>query len=667
LPIHGSQVNLLFEKIFGSRQRTYNMSQRWADILIYIGPQAADGGYPVTAQLNDGSHYRGGELHLDMASLLSHSLDPQAYGLELFYTLFSGPIRRAYDKVTGRAEAESDGRLRVRLWIDDRAAELHALPWERLYHTHRGQDVPLATSILTPFSRYTGLEISEAKPLTQPPLRMLYAVSNPRDLPADLKPIQVEDEIANLQAALGDLLEGDRLQVTLMPGCTGLPTGLRSELERGGYRIVDGAASLNNLVRALAECHVLHFLGHGRFVRRTDLGPGTAALYLENDSGEVQLVKDDEVVDKLAAVHPQPHLVFLAACESATRDAQAEHAFIGLGPKIVAAGVPAVIAMQDLVPMEIARQLTADFYHNLVEHGSVDLAMNQARLLLAGHGQIDWAIPVLFMRLEDGVLVDFSEAQQETPHLPFEPETVLIPASRFMMGSAQGENVPEEETPQHAVDLPAYRLGRYPVTNREYQAFLQHNPQYEPPRKTGWFLREPPAVKLDHPVVGVSWQDAQAYCRWLSQQSGRAYRLPTEAEWEKAARGSDARPFPWGEHWQEGACNAGGEDTTPVSAHPLGASTYGSQDMLGNVQEWTSTIWGISRKQCDFPYPFQPFDGREDLEAEQRAPRLYRIHRGGSFYDEKASLNCTRRSCALSSSATRERGFRVVQELPPTR
>lgn len=640
------------------------MSERWVGILIYIGQREEDGSYPVHAELDDGSHFRGGKLRLDMDSLLAHSLEPQAYGLDLFYALFNGPVRRAYDKITGRAEAETGGKVRVRLWIDQNAAELHAIPWERLYHTHRGQGVPLATSALTPFSRYTALEIAQAKAITKPPLRVLFVVSNPNNLPEGLSPIDVGREVDNLCTALGDLLLDNRVQVTFLPGHTGLSPDQQSEVERRGYRVAQGPTSLNNIIRELGDHHVLHYTGHGRFIRKTASGPGSGVLFLENESGDVELARDEEIVTKLTGIDPQPRLVFLAACESATRESEEENAFVGLGPKLVAAGIPAVVAMQDVVPMDVAGQLVGDFYHNLIHHGRVDLAMNQSRLLLTKKEGIDWAIPVLFMRLEDGTLVDFSRAKPERPHLPYEPETVVVPAGQFLMGSNPEQSASGDEEPQHQVYLPVYRIGVHPVTNAQYQAFLEYNPQYEPPRKTGWFLRQPPPDKLEHPIVGVTWQDALSYCEWLSHQSGRAYRLPTEAEWEKAARGTQGNRYPWGEDWEEGACNKNGKDTSPLNAFPSGMSPFGCHDMVGNVQEWTSTIWGASKKECDFPYPYQSQDGREDLQAEQRMPRVYRVHRGGSFEDPQDKLTCAVRDCAISESATKGRGFRVVLEIP---
>jgi formylglycine-generating enzyme required for sulfatase activity len=637
------------------------MADRYADILLHISAQTDAGVYPVEAGLDDGSRFQGGEMRVDPEKLRSLELDVQAFGMELFYALFSGPIRRAYDTASGRAQAEADGRLRVRLWIDQGAAELHAIPWERLYHTHRGQDVPLATSGGTPFSRYTGLEVAEAQPITQQPLNLLFAVSNPTNLPEGLAEVPVVQEVETFLDALGDPIQNGQISVSLMPGRSELPEDLRTRLKHAGVRLLPGVASLENLLRALPEQHALHFLGHGAFRRRGEHGPGTAVLYTETEEGKFQITRDEELVSRLSALHTLPHLIFLAACESARRDP--EHPFVGLGPKLVAAGVPAVVAMQDLVPITVARQLTADFYRGMLEEGIVDVALNQARLLLTEGESTDWAIPVLFMRLQDGRLFDFSAAAQQAPRLPFEPETVLVPAGPFLMGAQSDPEAPPEENPGHELTLPAFRMGSHPVTNRQYAAFLQQESGQEAPRKVGWFLRSPPEDRLDHPVVGVTWDDAQAYCRWLSEQTGRTYRLPTEAEWEKAARGTDGRQYPWGETWQKGACNHAGEETTALGQFPGGLSPYGCQDMAGNVQEWTSTLWGDQRSTGAFPYPYQARDGREDAEA-THLTRVYRVHRGGSYQDEQAQLRCSARGRALSQSATRERGFRVMMELP---
>ena len=237
------------------------------------------------------------------------------------------------------------------------------------------------------------------------------------------------------------------------------------------------------------------------------------------------------------------------------------------------------------------------------------------------------------------------------------------------MGSRSGDHIPAEETPQHEVTLPEYRLGKYPVTNSQYAEFIKRKPRQEAPKKAGWFLHEPPANKLDHPVVGVSWHDALAYCAWLSGESERTYRLPTEAEWEKAAAWTDSEKsrYPWGNDFDEAKSNtkeSGLGDTTAVGTYsPHGDSPYGCADMAGNVQEWTSTLWGSNLEQNDFPYPYQANDGREDLAAEQRLYRVFRLHRGGSFRDNQTRVSTTARGASDPDSKIKWRGFRVVLEV----
>jgi formylglycine-generating enzyme required for sulfatase activity len=254
--------------------------------------------------------------------------------------------------------------------------------------------------------------------------------------------------------------------------------------------------------------------------------------------------------------------------------------------------------------------------------------------------------------------------EPEAPPLPYEPETVLVPAGKFTMGSMPGPGVQAYETPQHEVTLPAYRIGKYPITNAQYAEFLKRDFKSDcVPRRAGWLLGEPPADKLDHPVVGISWHDAQAYCAWLSRASGRTYRLPSEAEWEKAARGADGRLYPWGNEWAAGRCSAGSGGTAPVTACPDGASPYGCCDMLGNVEEWTSTLWGSAENKNDYPYPYQPGDGREDLTADRYMPGAYRVYRGAAFNAEAARLRCSARGCSDHETEVTWRGFRVVREV----
>jgi formylglycine-generating enzyme required for sulfatase activity len=233
---------------------------------------------------------------------------------------------------------------------------------------------------------------------------------------------------------------------------------------------------------------------------------------------------------------------------------------------------------------------------------------------------------------------------------PFEPEMVLIPAGEFLMGSDRSvdKDAQDEEQPQHTLSLPDYYMAKTPVTNAQYAAFVEATGHEQPEQH--WKGGKPPRGKEDHPVVWVSWHDAVAYCRWLSEVTGRPYRLPSEAEWEKGARGTDGHIWPWGNQWDAKRCNtreSGKGDTTPVGAYPEGASPYGLLDMAGNVWDWTRSI--------DRDYPYNPNDGREDLEAKGA-----RVLRGGSWYDGRDRARCVVRDTWDPLEGDDLIGFRLV-------
>ncbi len=248
----------------------------------------------------------------------------------------------------------------------------------------------------------------------------------------------------------------------------------------------------------------------------------------------------------------------------------------------------------------------------------------------------------------------------------YEPEMVRIPQGSFLMGRIAGENVPDPETPQHEITLPAYEIGKYSVTNEQFYEFVKKNPRLAP-KKVGWNVRrQPPSKRLDHPVVGVSWDDARAYCQWLNEQTGKSYRLPTEAEWEKAARGTDGRLYPWGDEWLDGYANTTYDEarrqkvfTTAVTAHPDGVTPFGCYDIVGNVQEWTQTIWGIGSHSADFDYPYKADDGREAIDTLHPNRRVFFVLRGGP----PENLNCTARSGSERDTRSPWVGFRVVREI----
>jgi len=229
---------------------------------------------------------------------------------------------------------------------------------------------------------------------------------------------------------------------------------------------------------------------------------------------------------------------------------------------------------------------------------------------------------------------------------------VLIPAGEFLMGSDLGRDKDAygDERPQHTLYLPDYYMARTPVTNAQYAAFVQATDHDLPEHWTGG---KPPEDKEDHPVVCISWHDAMAYCKWLSQVTGKPCRLPSEAEWEKGARGTDGRVYPWGdEPPDKGRCNFGDnvKGTTPVGHYsPQGDSLYGCADMAGNVWEWTRSLY--------LRYPYDPSDEQKNLEAGRD---VHRVLRGGAFSYVARDVRCASRMRIFPSDRIRSIGFRVV-------
>ena len=338
----------------------------------------------VEATLDDGRFFYGGELCLDEYALQEVAHDPQAYGTRLSDMLFTGPMKRAYEAAIERARERTRGRLRFRLWIDSESMEMHALPWERLYHVEKGQSVPLATSDLISFSRYKGVPSVEPNPISERPLRLLIAISNPANLQDfQLPPISVEQEVRNYDAALGDLQRGGLIQVTFMPGISGLTPESQAELQSKGYQIEPGITQWHEVLRLLPHYHILHFHGLGGVNRA-----GEGFLIFEGSDGQVKIATEEDLMPRLASI-PLPRLVVLDAQE-----------MVGLAPKLIRAGVPAVLTFHGQTSVHSALVLVEDFYRQLCERGTVDEALNHARAALRAQGSEEWAHPVLFTSLE---------------------------------------------------------------------------------------------------------------------------------------------------------------------------------------------------------------------------------------------------------------------------
>lgn len=259
-------------------------------------------------------------------------------------------------------------------------------------------------------------------------------------------------------------------------------------------------------------------------------------------------------------------------------------------------------------------------------------------------------------------------------------QLVYVPAGEFKMGDNFGDGE-ERERPVHPVYLDAYYIGKHEVTNKLWRQFRDDpgydNPKFWPngtpmPKDQIPYWKDPrnhggaTEGSDPYPVMGVNWDAATAFCNWLSAKTGKKYRLPTEAEWEKAARGTDQRKYPWGNQidhsYAKYVADANFVTAMPVGTYDggkhgdlqtsNGASPYGAMDMAGNLMEWCSDWYSKDYyKSSPRRNPKGPETG------------AYRVVRGGTFFEEAFEQRAYRRSAAWPSlQALRMLGFRVVRE-----
>jgi len=242
---------------------------------------------------------------------------------------------------------------------------------------------------------------------------------------------------------------------------------------------------------------------------------------------------------------------------------------------------------------------------------------------------------------------------------PIEIELVKIPAGEFLMGSnpKNDSEAINSELPQHTVFLPDFFISLFPITNAQYEVFAKkyatHSmPVLSPKHWVGGGNPggNAPSGKKNHPVTNIDYLNAVRFCAWLRHETGKLFRLPTEAEWEKAARGTDGRIYPWGNKWDISKLNckeSGLDQTMPVDSYSKGKSPYGLFNMCGNV-------WEMCNSQMK-PYPYDKNDGREDLSSSKEV-----MFRGGAFSFNKKHARCAYRETGYTSFGIDSGGFRVV-------
>lgn len=276
------------------------------------------------------------------------------------------------------------------------------------------------------------------------------------------------------------------------------------------------------------------------------------------------------------------------------------------------------------------------------------------------------------------------------------PELIKIPKGKFVMGTDEyiirkyikvfpeiNSNLFLRELPQHEVFLLSFYISKYPIQNYQFEYFVKDTnylttaekvgsgfvftPTFEEVKGASWKNPKGPNTTLknkdNHPAVQISWCDALEYCKWLSQKTNMHFRLPTEAEWEKTARGVSGLTYTWGNDWINSNCNGNNisNDTTPVDKFsPNGDSPFGCSDMCGNIFEWTSTSIGNSDPwPSKYTYPYNFLDGRENLtDLKSR-----RVGRGGSYNRSYIYCRTTFRFADNPFDRYSTQGFRVACDI----
>ncbi|MBP8059757.1 MAG: SUMF1/EgtB/PvdO family nonheme iron enzyme [Chloroflexi bacterium] len=599
------------------------------------------------------------------------------FGQTLFEAVFQGDVRSLFYESRLKADHVDKGvRLKLRL----QPPEFARLPWEFLLEPRKDEYICLSRD--TPIVRYLELAQPVTPLMVTPPLRILGMVANPTNLPE----LDVAAEKQRVEKALAQQ-RGGAIELVWLEGHT-----------------------VNDLQRALRRAerdpfHIFHFVGHGSFDQQRDEG----VLWLADVQGRAAPLMASQLA-RLLGDHRPLRLVVLNACEGA--QGSDLDVFSSTAATLVRRGIPAVLAMQYEISDKAATLLAEWFYESLADGLPVDAAVAEARkaINLDNDRSLEWGTPVLFMRTGDGRIFDVQPAPSPQPGPRLDPPVMpggagptrtadktpappkieptprpalAVPATgvalpHFVKGAAplvlnwcwipggpfqMGGEQYDREKPIHEVPVDGFWLARYPVTNEQYRQFIKAGGYKEKRWWTdaGWDVRQQQAWAesrygqdakwngAQQPVVGVSWYEAMAFCAWAAEVTGERIRLPTEAEWEKAARDPDGRPFPWGEaEPDEKLCNFYRKvgQTTPVGQYsPLGDSPYGVADMAGNVWDWTAE-W------------FKPYPGNN--KPDEAYGETYRVVRGGSWYYDRDLVRSANRHGITPDVRYNNVGFRCA-------
>jgi formylglycine-generating enzyme required for sulfatase activity len=438
---------------------------------------------------------------------------------------------------------------------------------------------------------------------------------------------------------IGDPGSAPNLRFPRLPGAAEEARRVAAALAESDYKVkILIQASALEILRALSEdeYQILHIAGHGvtnyeangAYVTGVVLGDG---MYL--------------TAAELQQMHRPPEFVFLNCAHlemvQPTQPGKPSSLVTSIAESIVRLGVEVFIGAALSIADRSAVEFVMALYDRLCAGATLGEAIRNARYksYLSAAEAMAWGSYHCYgtpqYRLFDLPI---------TQHAAVPDEWITIPAGEFRMG-ATADDDPEardDESPVHTVYLDTYQMARYPVTIAEYRRFVESK-DYKRPADWDKQVRDP-----KRPVVNVTWHDAAAYCAWAG------VRLPTEAEWERAARGTSGRKYPWGNEKPDiSRANYGkplSERPTAVGLYPQGATPEGIEDMAGNVWEWVAD-W-------DGPYG-------KAMERNPRGPinGTRRVQRGGSCFDMEVTLRGTHRRRSAPELTSEFIGFRCVREL----
>lgn len=351
----------------------------YANFDIRIGLKTTDGRYPLSAESSYGESKpilqtlptdkdEFSDYISFLRDLIARDVDAEELGKMLYHFLFPKEIADLFGRSLAKVQAEGKAGLRVRLRWDPDATELNQIPWEY----SRDERNFLALNESTPVIRYIPTDRPPESVAVPQKVRVLVVMASPKDQAA----LDVAAEEHRIRQALNKLEQAGRVEMLVIPHAT------KRDLR---------------LTCRKFDPHILHFVGHGTLKPN-----GEGALALEGDTGETQLLDSQDLYLILQGGNTK--LVILSACQTATQGEG--ESLSGVAPRLVKAGIPAVIAMQFVVPDKTAIAFTRDFYDFLASGKPLDAAVTEARIgIYVDHDdKVFWAIPVLFMRSPDGVI-----------------------------------------------------------------------------------------------------------------------------------------------------------------------------------------------------------------------------------------------------------------------